>query len=291
MRARLIRNTAMNPNHPEPATEAWLQLLANVSLGGRVCHPRGMKIREIVNNSVAVDMKHPIVLVKERRLNYEFMAAEAWWIMSGRRDVESIGRHCKAITKFSDDGETFFGAYGPKISAQVGYVTDALRRDPDTRQAVLTIWRENPPYTKDVPCTVAVQWLIRDGMLHCIDTMRSSDVWLGFPYDVFNFSMLSWHILEALRDEGMDLELGTLHLNAGSHHMYEKDFETLSGWPNGRWSDHHEFIFQAGHRIEHGFVHGYLGAIIGEYAPTKNLSEPFGFFEAFRVHLMKQPTK
>lgn len=276
---------------PKNATEAWLALLGDVSLNGKISHPRGMKIREIINNSVAIDMRHPVVLTKERRLSYKFMAAEAWWILSGRSDVESIGRHCKAIRRFSDDGIGFFGAYGPKISSQMEHVVEALKSDRDTRQAVLTIWRESPPPTKDVPCTVSVQWLIRDGLLHCIDTMRSNDVWLGFPYDVFNFSMLSWHVLEALRDEGIEVDLGTLHLNAGSHHIYEPNLETLTGWHNHHWSDGHEFQHSAGNRIEHGFVHGYLGTIIGEYTPTKNLNEPHGFFESFRDRLINQPTK
>jgi thymidylate synthase len=283
-----------NDKIPKTATEAWLQLIADVSLNGRRYSPRGMPVREIINNTVAVDMAFPVVLTKKRRLSYRFMAAEAWWILAGRRDVESIGRYCSAIKKFSDDGETFFGAYGPKIARQVEYVVNTLKRDRDTRQAVLTIWRENPPHTKDVPCTVAVQWLIRDGLLHCVDTMRSSDVWLGFPYDVFNFSMLSWHILEALRDEDINVQLGTLHLNAGSHHIYEKDLETLAGWHNHDWSEGHDFDAVAGHRIERGFVHGYLAAIIGEYSVTPNLNEPHGFFESFQTRLLNtnnQPTK
>lgn len=278
------------PQLPKTATEAWLALIIEVSLNGRVSHPRGMKIREIINNAVQVDMRFPVVLTKHRKLNYDFMAAEAWWILSGRSDVESIGRHCKAIKNFSDDGETFFGAYGPKITKQLEYVVETLKRDRDSRQAVLTIWRENPPMTKDVPCTVSVQWLIRDGLLHCVDTMRSNDVWLGFPYDVFNFSMLSWQILERLRDSGIDVQLGTLLLNAGSHHLYEKNLETLSGWHDHNWADVHEFDGVAGHRIEKGEVDMYLGRIIGENGAFE-FNEPFGFFESFRTQLLNNQPK
>jgi thymidylate synthase len=275
----------MNTHTPQTATHTWLSLLAKVSYEGRVSHPRNMKIREVVDSHVAVDMRHPVVLTKARKLSYRFMAAEAWWILAGKKDVESISRYCKAIAKFSDDGETFFGAYGPKISAQVEGVVRKLVQDRDSRQAVIGIWRENPPHTKDVPCTVAVQWLIRDGVLHCIDTMRSNDVWLGFPYDVFNFSMISWHILECLRDEGISVDLGTLYLNAGSHHLYENNLETLAGWPNHDWNDAIEFQSEAGHRIERGFVHGYLGRLIEEY-PEEDFNVPFGFFEDFKNVLL-----
>lgn len=276
---------------PLTATEAWLRLLADVSIHGQRRKPRGLSIREIINNTTMVDMCHPVVLTKVRKLSYKFMVAEAWWILSGRSDVESIGKYCKAIRQFSDDGKTFFGAYGPKIAKQLEYVVNALIADPDTRQAVLTIWRESPPKTKDVPCTVSVQWFVRDGLLHCIDNMRSSDVWLGFPYDVFNFTMLSWHILEELRDRGKNLELGILYFNAGSSHIYEKDLAVLNDWQNHHWADGHDFDAVAGHRIEHGVVHGYLGAMIGEYSLTKNLSEPFGFFRDFRDQLINTKTK
>ena len=182
---------------PKNATEAWLALLGDVSLNGKISHPRGMKIREIINNSVAIDMRHPVVLTKERRLSYKFMAAEAWWILSGRSDVESIGRHCKAIRRFSDDGISFFGAYGPKISCQMEHVVRTLKNDRDTRQAVLTIWRENPPHTKDVPCTVSVQWLIRNGSQFQTLYKTASD-WLeghGLPIagqmtDMFSMSWI-----------------------------------------------------------------------------------------------------
>jgi len=277
--------------NPLTATQAWTDLLARVIYAGTDSSPRGMPIREILNSSVAVNMKHPIVLNKARKLNYRFMAAEAWWILSGRDDVESIGKYCKAITKFSDDGETFFGAYGPRIFNQLGSVVDKILQDPDTRQAVLTIWRKNPPETKDVPCTVSVQWLLRDGKLHCIDTMRSNDVWLGFPYDVFNFSMLSWHILDRLRGVlTQPLELGTLFLNAGSHHVYEPDSRKASLWTGGDWKLNHSFG---------GFVMGpdepagserdseisvCLGRILGEY-PPQHLTDGL-FFDEFS-HLIE----
>jgi hypothetical protein len=168
-------------------------------------------------------MTRPVVDVLVRKLGYRFMAAEAWWILSGRNDVESIRKYSPHIASFSDDGKFFHGAYGPKILDQLTYVIDSLQKDADTRQAVLSIWRENPRVSRDVPCTISAQWLIRDGKLHCIDTMRSSDAWLGWPYDVFNFSCLSAYILLMLRERASffnSVRLGCLSLVAGSSHLY-----------------------------------------------------------------------
>jgi len=229
------------------ATNAWLDLIAKITASGQIHKPRNLPIREIVGNQVKFDMKYPIALTKARNLNYKFMAAEAWWMLSGRNDTASIGEYCKAILKFSDDGKTFFGAYGPKISSQIDYVVSKLKQDHESRQAVINIWRENPPETKDTPCTISAQWLIRNGELHCIDTMRSNDAWLGFPYDVFNFSMLSWHIVNELQKDGFnDLKLGTFTLNAGSHHLYEPDCEKIRVLSPIEWSDSIDFNICAG---------------------------------------------
>ena len=91
---------------------------------------------------------------------------------------------------------------------------------------MINIWRERPEDTKDVPCTVSLQFMIRNNRLHCFDTMRSSDIWLGSPYDVFNMS--SRYILLYLKsiDEvaiDHDIELGNLYLTAGSLHLYEEN--------------------------------------------------------------------
>jgi thymidylate synthase len=65
-----------------------------------------------------------------------------------------------------------------------------LRDDPDTRQAVVII--HNPIYdwstrSKDLPCTLAFQFLLRDKKLDMIATMRSQDAWWGFVYDTGEF--------------------------------------------------------------------------------------------------------
>ncbi len=85
------------------------------------------------------------------------------------------------------------------------------------------------PWTEDVPCTLMLGWSIRGGALHCHAYMRSSDIWLGIPYDAFNFSFLSAYVreqLEALYGEGY--ALGTLHLTAGSSHLYKRNLEAAA---------------------------------------------------------------
>lgn len=209
----------------QPATLAWLETLSEVYNNGEEYSPRDMMTKEVLAFTSSIDMCFPVVNIPERNMGFKFMSAEAAWILSGDNRVETIAPFSKQISNFSDDGVFFHGAYGPPVIDQLSYICRKLSEDQDTRQAVMTIWRKNPGQTKDTPCTVAVQWLIRDGKLHCVDTMRSSDLWLGWPYDVFNFSMLSYYIRSFLEYYcHVKVDIGNLYLVAGSQHIYERNF-------------------------------------------------------------------
>lgn len=207
-------------------SKTWLTLLNNILSSGASVAPRGKETRELLQHTIEVDMRQPVLMVPARKLSYKFMAAEAFWILSGDDRVESIVPYNSNIAQFSDNGATFFGAYGPKVVDQLQYVVDKLVADNDSRQAGLTIWRENPQATKDVPCTVAIFFNIRGGKLNVHVFMRSSDAWLGVPYDVFNFSMLG-HLVCAFLNHTADLgvEPGTLYLTAASSHLYEVNWD------------------------------------------------------------------
>jgi thymidylate synthase len=208
---------------PLTATGAWLLTLSDLLKHGLHVAPRGQATTEILQHTMVVDMRYPVVLLPERKLSEKFLGAEAHWILSGDDRVETIAPYNTRIAEFSDDGLTFFGAYGPRLVEQLDYVVEKLKSDKDTRQAGLTLWRPNPPQTKDVPCTVAMFFNIRDGKLNAHVFMRSSDVWLGVPYDVFNFSMIA-HLI-CCRLGGGVYEPGSLHLTAASRHLYLRDMD------------------------------------------------------------------
>nr|DAH10912.1 MAG TPA: hypothetical protein [Caudoviricetes sp.] len=205
--------------------KTWLDVVKTLVNQGGESSPRGMKIKEVLHCQTCADMHNPVLSIKSRKLGYKFMPAEAAWILSGDDRVKTIEPYSKSIARFSDDGKKFFGAYGTKIKEQINYVVDKIAKDLDTRQAVINIWRESPHETNDVPCTISAQWIVRDNKICCIDTMRSSDIWLGWPYDIFNFSMISTFIALKLREEyGIKLDLGWIALNAGSQHLYENNW-------------------------------------------------------------------
>lgn len=210
----------------------WQGLLTNIMTNGKTVKPRGQVTKELLGLKTLVPMSHPVITIKERRLGYRFMAAEAAWILSADNRVETIGRYAKAIRQFSDDGVFFFGAYGPPIRDQIAHIIQSLVDDEDSRQAVLTIWRQNPRKSKDIPCTISAQFMIRDGKLDCFMNMRSSDAWLGVPYDWFNFTCLATYVLLHLRSRGKVYELGNLHFYAASQHLYETNFDGAEACTN-----------------------------------------------------------
>lgn len=230
--------------------EVWIDTLDDLMHNGKLIAPRGKMTRELPQRTIEVDMCRPVLTVPARKLSYQFMAAEAYWILTGDDRVDSIAPYNKNISNFSDDGQKFFGAYGPKILDQLDYVVAKLVADPGSRQAGLTIWRENPPETKDVPCTIAVFFSIRGTYLNCHVFMRSSDAWLGVPYDVFNFSMLShlvcsmanqkiWSANAGTIEERITYSPGTLYLTAASSHIYAEHWEAAQSPAIRKWEHQH----------------------------------------------------
>ena len=217
-------------NASRPLTDAalvWLDLLEEVMDHGLVSTARKTVFHEIIGKQCVIDMQRPVIDIPERKLGHKFLAAEAAWILSGDNRVSSLGPFAKQISQFSDDGITFAGAYGPMYRQQLPYIVKALREDRFTRQAVLTIWRPSPFPSRDIPCTISTQFMLRGNLLHCMLNMRSSDIWLGVPYDWFNFSMMAAHVLLHMRavdpDNWMAVEPGALIYTAGSCHLYTGD--------------------------------------------------------------------
>jgi len=81
---------------------------------------------------------------------------------------------------------TVYGGYGPRLFEQrghdqVGNVLDLLRSNPQSRRAVIQLFNAEDisRYHREVPCTTTMQFMVRDGRLHMLTTMRSNDAYIG----------------------------------------------------------------------------------------------------------------
>ena len=197
--------------------DAWTKLLSLIIDLGLEASPRDMKTKEITNVTLHVINGLSNILVSNvRDLNYRFMIAEWIWTQGGMYDVGSLERYNSVMRQFSDDGIYLAGAYGPRLLPQWEYIFENLKK-PFSRQAVASIWVPNPWPSKDIPCTLNLQWLIRNDRVNCTINMRSSDVWLGLPYDYFNFSQLT-----NIVSKSFNLPVGSITMNLASSHLYEQ---------------------------------------------------------------------
>ena len=215
--------------------DVWLDTLFSIVRHGERLKPRGMEILELEHKRLELDMTQTVLTIPDRLLSHNFMLAEAEWILTGSNEVAPLVQYAKRMASFSDDGVTLAGAYGPRIISQLDYVVGKLFEDRDTRQATLSIWTPNPAPSKDIPCTVAMDFKIRQNLLNIHVFMRSSDVWLGLPYDAFSFSMVATEVARQynnrLRADLLAEEMvypGTLYLTAASSHLYMLNYDHAS---------------------------------------------------------------
>lgn len=168
-----------------------------------------------------------------RRLNPAIAAAEAAQLVGAWTNPGLMVRISKNFARFRSAAGHFHGAYGRRVSTQVTQAVRKLRADRSTRQAVVTLWDphlDNIPGEPDYPCTVGFNLAEVDGELTMNVIMRSSDVWLGLPYDLFQFTQLQLTVAHAL-----NLPAGPFTLTTWSLHMYERDVEASHavGKPTG----------------------------------------------------------
>ena len=214
--------------------------------------PRGFPSRERLGVAFTVrDPRQRVVWAAERRLNIVFNFAEALWYLAGSDDVEMIAYYAPSIRRFSMDGKRLTGtAYGPKIFRfgpnsvnQWDMVVQTLREDPESKRAVLQIFSPDEylvPGNIDVSCTMALQFLIREGALHGVGFMRANDAFRGVVSDVFSFTFIQ----EVLATQ-LGLDVGAYHHNVGSYHVYDSDEAwamEVAGAPGGR---HESYRFPA----------------------------------------------
>jgi thymidylate synthase len=205
------------------------RLCEYIETEGRVTRPRNMLTKELPHLTFEITNPYDTLCFGiGRKMNVAFAAVEALEVMGGVSVPELKIRVNPTVEQFMN-GDDFHGAYGPRIQDSVLAVWDTLRRDPDSRQAVMTIFQSErdlraPHGTKDIPCTVALHYLIRDGALEAHTYMRSNDVWWGTTYDVFVFTQLQITLARLLK-----VEVGSYFHTATSLHMYERDF--------GKWRE------------------------------------------------------
>lgn len=187
---------------------------------GKEISPRGMKTFEVLNANLEITKPWHIPLALEnRQLRQGIGAMEALQLV-GQISVPELMINISKIFKNFLDDDIFHGAYGPRIHGNLAKVVHQLRKDDSSRQAVLTIYNSDKDLnvvSKDIPCTLTLQYFIRNDKLYARTSMRSNDLYLGMPYDFVQFIALQGAIAQSL-----GIEMGTYSHTVGSLHIYEE---------------------------------------------------------------------
>lgn len=216
-------------------TEAWNSLYLMLKVQGETVSTRNGSAKHLTN--ISFKLTNPlqsIVYSSLRRMSPKYLAAELIWYLSGSNKVEFIGKYAKMWNNLTDDGETVNSAYGFLLYHnygfdQVKHVVKLLKEDIQTRQAVIHFKPASDKKSKDVPCTLSMQFVVFKGRLNGHVYMRSNDIWFGTPYDVAYFTLLLQIVSELT-----GIPIGEYVHTVGDLHVYNSKIkvmknETLSG--------------------------------------------------------------
>ena len=202
------------------ATEAFDYLLDKIRLDG--IDFNGTKALFNVGFYME-DPSQKIITNKERKFSEKYAESEWLWYLSGDRSVERLGAiHGKIPPiwlRMADENGNVNSNYGWqwKRNNQLYKVIAMLENNPNTRQATISIYdgKEIENYSKDTPCTYAVQFTILDNKLCMSVLMRSNDLWYGFCNDQYQFASLQQMVAESL-----SIETGWYYHYAHNMHLY-----------------------------------------------------------------------
>jgi thymidylate synthase len=215
-----------------------------------------LKERGVVQASRAggtIEYPEPVCTVYERPLervlfdgvrdaNPFFHLLEALWMLAGRRDVAWLARFNQRMATYSDDGIVFNAAYGYRwrqqfdLSAahgrpfrdQLTTIVDLLRKDPDSRRAVLQIWDAEADLgvaSKDLACNTQAMFKVRAGRLSMTVSNRSNDIiWGCYGANAVHFSILLEYMAARI-----GVEAGVYRQISDSYHAYEETWSKISG--------------------------------------------------------------
>ena len=210
----------------EDPREGYIKLLKSLRDEGTPSSPRGDKTYELFDVVMKLDPRCVLVTGIKRNISAKLISMEGLQLISGSTFPTRTIKAAPNMARFTD-GEVFHGAYGPRINPQLPGVITRLKKDRNTRQALMTVWNplydlNGDPQPRDVPCTALIQFFIRNDQLVMHVTMRSNDVWWGTPHDWGQFSQLQMALARVL-----EVDLGAYYHHAVSFHLYERDVENI----------------------------------------------------------------
>jgi thymidylate synthase len=188
----------------------------------------GVGTRSVFGRSMRFDLGDGFPLITTKKVHLKSIIYELLWFLRGETNIRYLNEHGVRIWNewANEDGE-LGPVYGRQWRAwqsadgntidQISNVIDSIRRDPDSRRLIVSAW--NVGELKQMalqPCHVLFQFYVGAGKLSCQLYQRSADVFLGLPFNIASYALLTHMIAQQC-----DLGVGDFQIVTGDTHLYE----------------------------------------------------------------------
>ena len=206
----------------------YLELLGHVLEHGTEKSDRtGTGTRSVFGWQMRFDLARGFPLVTTKKLHLRSIVHELLWFLKGETNIAYLREHNVSIwDEWADANGDLGPVYGKqwrrwqtpdgRVIDQIAEVIERIRRDPDSRRLIVSAWNvADIPQMALAPCHALFQFYVANGRLSCQLYQRSADIFLGVPFNIASYALLTHMIAQVC-----DLEVGDFVHTLGDAHLY-----------------------------------------------------------------------
>ena len=216
---------SIEAEHPE---RAYLDLLAEILAAGERRGDRtGVGTLGLFGRQMRFDLAQGFPLLTTKKVHFKSVVVELAWFLRGETNVRWLQeRGCTIWDEWADEAGELGPVYGKqwrswaapdgRVIDQIAAVVKSLKDNPESRRHIVSAW--NPADVEAMalpPCHCLFQFHVAGGRLSCQLYQRSADVFLGVPFNIASYALLT-HLIA----KGTGLEPGDLVITLGDAHLY-----------------------------------------------------------------------
>jgi thymidylate synthase len=213
--------------------QQYLDLLRRVRTEGvKKTDRTGTGTLSVFGHQMRFDLSEGFPLVTTKKLHVKSIIIELLWFLSGATNIEYLKAHNVSIwDEWADPGGELGPVYGKQWRSwsapngetidQIQEAVETLKKTPDSRRIIVSAW--NPadiPRMALAPCHCLVQFYVADGKLSCQLYQRSGDVFLGVPFNIASYALLTMMMAQVT-----GLKPGDFVHSFGDAHLYLNHLE------------------------------------------------------------------
>ncbi|WP_017688076.1 thymidylate synthase [Paenibacillus sp. PAMC 26794] len=213
----------------------YLDLLQDILNNGAHKGDRtGTGTQSVFGRQLRYDLSEGFPLVTTKRIHLKSVIHELLWFLSGDTNISYLKENgVKIWDDWADENgdlgpvygsqwRTWEAPNGEKID-QIAGVIDSIKNNPDSRRHLVSAWNvAEINNMKLPPCHFAFQFYVAEGKLSCMLTMRSVDTFLGLPFNIASYALLTHMIAQQC-----DLEVGDFVWSGGDVHIYSNHVDQV----------------------------------------------------------------